>query len=133
MPAPFKVTLYDCSDTYPDLSIWRLLKSFSTGERAKFAAILESVASAPPRSFSGGGYWEAMHGELDGVFEIRFQGRDRWLFRFFCLLLEQSQPPVLLVFAGTKKRPSSVISRGDYAKVRLLADDLTSANSNPSA
>jgi hypothetical protein len=34
--------------------------------RARFAAVLVAVASAPPHRFAGGGYWEAMHGEMVG-------------------------------------------------------------------
>lgn len=131
MSDSFKVTLHDCSATAPDLSLSRIFKAFSTGEKAKFSAIVEAVASAPPRSFSGGGYWEAMRGDLEGIFEIRFQGRDRWLFRFFCLLFENTSPPTLVVFAGSKKRPGSSISGFDYAKVRAVAEDLTNASSNP--
>lgn len=133
MNGPYKVTLYDCADDYPDLSIWTLINAFSTGEKAKFSAILEAVATAPPRRFSGGGYWEAMHGDLDGIFEVRFQGRSRWLFRFFCILLDENTTPVLMVFAGLRKRPGSVLPERDYVKVRLLADDLTRANSKPIA
>lgn len=37
---------------------------------AEFDAILEAVAKAPPPSFSGGGKWEAMHGDMAGIYEI---------------------------------------------------------------
>jgi hypothetical protein len=33
---------------------------------ARFAAVLEAVRDAPPPQFSGGGYWEAMHGLDNG-------------------------------------------------------------------
>jgi hypothetical protein len=36
--------------------------------RAKFAAIVVAVATAPPFRFAGGGYWEAMHGDMTGWF-----------------------------------------------------------------
>jgi hypothetical protein len=38
--------------------------------RAKMAAVLTAVATAPPHRFSGGGYWEAMHGEMTGYYEV---------------------------------------------------------------
>jgi len=42
---------------------------------AEIQAVLEAVARAPPPSFSGGGKWEAMHGEMAGLYELRVQGR----------------------------------------------------------
>jgi hypothetical protein len=42
------------------------LRSFPPGVRAKMAAVLTAVAAAPPHRFAGGGYWEAMHGEMTG-------------------------------------------------------------------
>jgi len=33
---------------------------------ARFYAVLEAVRDAPPPQFSGGGYWEAMHGDMGG-------------------------------------------------------------------
>lgn len=34
---------------------------------AKLIAIIDAVVAAPPPQFSGGGMWEAMHGEMAGV------------------------------------------------------------------
>lgn len=42
-----------------------------TAVEAKFESVLSAVAEAPPPSFSGGGKWEAMHGEMTGYFEAR--------------------------------------------------------------
>jgi hypothetical protein len=53
---------------------------------ARFNAVLEAVRAAPPPSFSGGGYWEAMHGEMGGYYEIRLTGPGRRQHRLFCLL-----------------------------------------------
>jgi hypothetical protein len=36
--------------------------------RIKLFAILTQVAAAPPKRFSGGGYWEAMKGGMAGYF-----------------------------------------------------------------
>ncbi len=45
-------------------------KSFLEGcpdkVRQTMFAVLKAVAEAPPPSFSGGGYWEAMHDEMAG-------------------------------------------------------------------
>jgi hypothetical protein len=60
--------------------------------RAKFAAILVAVASAPPHRFAGGGYWEAMHADMAGWYEVRVDGpkprggRGRHHYRLYCLL-----------------------------------------------
>ena len=37
---------------------------------ARFHAVLEAVRDAPPPQFSGGGYWEAMHGDMGGFHGI---------------------------------------------------------------
>ena len=37
-------------------------------------AALAAVASAPPKRFAGGGYWEAMGGAMTGWFEVRVDG-----------------------------------------------------------
>ena len=44
---------------------------------AEVHAVLSAVAEAPPPAFSGGGKWEAMHGELVGLYEIRVQAAAR--------------------------------------------------------
>lgn len=38
--------------------------------RTKLRAVLVAVAAAPPTQFSGGGFWEAMHGKMTGFHEI---------------------------------------------------------------
>ncbi len=50
---------------------------------AKIVAVLDAVAAAPPPSFSGGGLWEAMHGEMKGFFEVRIDGPNRHHYRLF--------------------------------------------------
>src|SRR5689334_13699241 len=54
--------------------------------RAKLLAVVKAVAEAPPPAFSGGGKWEAMHGDMAGFFEIRVDGPQRRHYRLFCLL-----------------------------------------------
>jgi len=47
------------------------LRACDPAVRAKFAAVLVAVAKAPPHRFAGGGYWEAMHGDMTGWHEVR--------------------------------------------------------------
>ena len=54
--------------------------------RAQLLAVLDAVAEAPPPRFSGGGRWEAMHGDMGGYYEVRSQGPKREQFRLFCIL-----------------------------------------------
>jgi hypothetical protein len=54
--------------------------------RGMILAVLDAVAAAPPPAFSGGGKWEAMHGDMGGYHEIRVTGPGREQFRLFCLL-----------------------------------------------
>jgi Txe/YoeB family toxin of Txe-Axe toxin-antitoxin module len=59
---------------------------------AEMQAVLEAVADAPPPSFSGGGKWEAMHGEMAGIYEIRVQGAGM-NHRLFCSLERNAGDP----------------------------------------
>lgn|SRR5574340_1652395 len=62
------------------------INSLPTSARAKIRARLIAVAEAPPKRFAGGGYWEAMHDDMTGWFEIRVDGRNREHHRVFCRL-----------------------------------------------
>src|SRR5258706_3294183 len=59
--------------------------------RAQFVAVLVAVAGASPHRFAGGGYWEAMHADMVGWFEVRLDGtrpgagEGRHHYRLFCL------------------------------------------------
>ena len=46
-----------------------LNKIYPEKVRRTFRAVLIEVAKAPPKRFAGGGYWEAMHGDMSGWFE----------------------------------------------------------------
>lgn len=54
--------------------VLEFLDSCPTAVEAKFEAVLSAVAEAPPPAFSGGGMWEAMHGEMTGYYEVRTTG-----------------------------------------------------------
>lgn len=93
--------------------------------RAKFVAILQAVAAAPPPSFSGGGKWEAMHGSMNGYFEARTDGPNREHFRLFCMLDRNGDSvglrgPSIVLITGKKKPFRSTFSETDYARVRAL-------------
>jgi hypothetical protein len=95
-------------------------------------AVLDAVAGAPPPKFSGGGYWEAMHGKMTGYFEVRKQGPKREQFRLFCILenpndnaeLEKTglPRPAIAVITGMRKAWRTTFSGADYEHVRKLGE-----------
>lgn len=98
---------------------------------ARFHAVLDAVRDAPPPQFSGGGYWEAMHGDMGGFHEIRLTGPGRRQYRLFCVL-DNADPnelrkrgfdgPQIAVITGMVKDSGKKFSDRDYAKVRELGD-----------
>lgn len=99
---------------------------------ARFYAVLEAVREAPPPQFSGGGYWEAMHGDMGGFYEIRLTGPGRRQYRLFCVL-DNADPeglrkrgfeePQIAVLTGMVKDSGKKFSNRDYAKVRALGNE----------
>ena len=86
---------------------------------AEIQAVLYAVADAPPPSFSGGGKWEAMHGELAGIYEIRVQGAGA-NHRLFCLLernAEELGGPSVVVIGGLSKPKRTAANSKDYDRV----------------
>ena len=107
------------------------LRACPISVRAKFSAILIAVASAPPNKFSGGGYWEAMHGEMAGWYELRVSGASRRQFRLFCMLDYGAlgEPnPLLSVITGMEKAFRTVFKGSEYQKVFLLGVEYLSVN-----
>ena len=102
---------------------------------ARFSAVLEAVREAPPPQFSGGGYWEAMHGDMGGYHEIRLTGPGRRQYRLFCIL-DNGCPtelrergvdqPQIAVITGMAKDSGKKFSDRDYAKVRKLGAEYLS-------
>jgi hypothetical protein len=99
---------------------------------ARFSAVLEAVRTAPPPQFSGGGYWEAMHGAMGGYHEIRLTGPGRRQYRLFCTLDNGSAEelrergfnrPQIAVLTGMVKTSGTKFSDRDYAKVRKLGQE----------
>lgn len=96
---------------------------------AQFTAVLDAVATAPPPQFSGGGKWEAMHGDMGGFYEIRLTRPGREQFRLFCLLENGANEeltrrglpgPAIAVITGMRKPLRTVFSELDYKHVREL-------------
>lgn len=108
------------------------LSGCSPAIRAQFAAVLDAVAGAPPPRFSGGGLWEAMHGDMGGWYEIRVTGPGREQFRLFCLLENGASDelarrglsrPAIAVITGMRKPWRTAFSERDYEYVRHLGDE----------
>jgi len=108
------------------------LDSCPTKVEATLLAVLQAVRDAPPPQFSGGGKWEAMHGAMNGYYEIRVTGPDRTQYRLFCRL-ENGTPeqlaqrgfasPQIVVINGMAKPTRTLFSDREYKKyVRDLGD-----------
>jgi hypothetical protein len=94
-------------------------------------AVLVAVAAAPPKRYSGGGYWEAMKGDMTGWFEVRVDGPKRHHYRLFCRLdyeAEDATKPLLVVITGLDKPFRTELSDSDYASVRQLGVEYLSRN-----
>jgi hypothetical protein len=105
------------------------LDSCPTKIEARFSAVLEAVREAPPPRFSGGGYWEAMHGDMGGFYEIRLTGPGRRQYRLFCILdsadaegLQKRgfDQPQIAIIDGMVKDSGEKFSDRDYGRVRRL-------------
>lgn len=93
--------------------------------RLTMRAVLVQVAAAPPRKFSGGGYWEKMHGDMAGWYEVRVDGPRRHHYRLFCLLDYEAKgqaKPLLVVIDGRDKPFRTELSPKDYRQVRELGE-----------
>lgn len=104
------------------------LDACAEGVRAKLMAVVVSVSKAPPPAFSGGGRWEAMHGEMAGIYEVRTDGAGREHMRLFCVLERRGEEhglggPALVIITGLRKPFRTTFSKRDYAKARALRDE----------
>ncbi len=114
------------------------LNSWPEGVRAKVRAVVVAVAAAPPSRFSGGGYWEAMHNDMAGWFEIRVDGPKREHFRLFCLLDYDAvndpitkapvDTPYLVIVDGRRKGFRTTLPESEYAKIRALGAEYRRRN-----
>lgn len=118
----------DVSETIPGREF---LASCPPKVRATMRAVLIAVATAPPKRYSGGGYWEAMKGDMSGWFEVRVDGPKRYHYRLFCLLDYEASDhdrPLLVVVAGLAKPFKAALSLSDYARVRALGVEYRTRN-----
>jgi len=95
---------------------------------ATMVAVVKAVANAPPPAFSGGGKWEAMHGEMGGFYEVRVDGPGRRHYRLFCILERDGQElglggPSIVLISGKEKPFRSKLSESDYEEVRRLGSE----------
>jgi hypothetical protein len=121
---PWDVVYYrNAAGTVPAVDF---LETCPVAVEARMLAVLDAVAAAPPPRFSGGGYWEAMHGDMAGHYEVRVTGPGREQFRLFCLL-DRDGPglpgPAIAVITGLRKPWRTVFTEADYLRVRSLGDD----------
>lgn len=93
--------------------------------RATMAAVLTQVAASPPHRFAGGGYWEAMHGDMTGYHEVRVDGPSRRHYRLFCLLDTDARGrgPLLVVLTGADKPFRTAFDEDVYRAVRRLGEE----------
>jgi hypothetical protein len=101
-----------------------------TKVQAKLTSILVAVATAPPGRFAGGGYWEAMHGQMRGFYEIRADFQ-KMHYRLICLLdyeAIESSGPLLVIVAGLSKPIGTTIKPEVYADVKSAGLQYLSAN-----
>jgi hypothetical protein len=98
---------------------------------ARLRAIVIAVAQAPPHKFAGGGKWEAMSGDMAGIYEARTDGPpNRTHYRLFCVLdtkaLDSSGntcAPLLVLLDGAAKPFRTEMPAKVYARVRHLRDE----------
>lgn len=97
---------------------------------AEIQAILDAVAEAPPPSFSGGGKWEAMKGEMSGYFEVRASGNDkmgkRMNHRLFCILVRDDVTlggSSIVCIGGLSKPLRTAAEPRDYRQIRQFGEE----------
>lgn len=111
------------------------LQSLGDNLRFRFTSVLQAVAEAPPPSFSGGGFWEAMHDEMAGYYEVRIDS-GKTHYRLFCLLEKNGaavglEGPTIVILTGLTKPLRTVLSKNDYRKVRALGEEYLSVVPRP--
>jgi hypothetical protein len=111
---------------------YQFLSRCPTKVEATMYAVRNAVASAPPKRYAGGGYWEAMHGTMTGWFEVRVDGsRPRMHYRLFCRLdysAKGADRPLLVVVTGMSKPRGTTFSESDYSAVKELGDEYFARN-----
>lgn len=112
----------DASERTPTVEY---LDSVPIAVAAEFDAILAAIAAAPPPSFSGGGKWEAMHGDMTGTYEVRVKSSGV-NYRLFCLLIrtsEQLEGPSIVCLDGLTKQQRTAAHPREYARIRQYVSE----------
>ena len=107
------------------------LNSCPRGIRGRFLTSLVAISEAPPFRFSGGGLWEAMHGEMTGWFEVRINSNKSNHYRLFCVLDHEAlnyEERLLVVITGRTKRYRTTLEPSDYRKIKKLGVEYFSQN-----
>jgi hypothetical protein len=96
---------------------------------SEVVAVVKAVRDAPPPTFAGGGKWEAMRGEMAGIFEVRCRQGDQ-LHRLFCLL-DRNHPggPALVMLDGDSKPNRTAMPKSVYRRVRGHRDNYEATRS----
>ncbi len=109
------------------------LDACPTKVSATIVAVVHAVANAPPPAFSGGGKWEAMHGKMGGVYEVRVDGASRHHYRLFCVLERNGADhglggPSLILVTGKDKPFQTNLSGDEYEEVLGLVREFQKRN-----
>jgi hypothetical protein len=72
--------------------------------------------------------WEAMRGDMKGLYEIRVDGPGRRHYRLFCVLEREGATvglggPSIVIIDGRDKPFRTTLSNAEYRKVRALAEE----------
>ena len=114
---PISVALLDTRSLgYPKLDPMNLLE-VDDALAARFAAIANAVCQAWPK-FKGGGLWKAMHGEMQGFFEIRIS-KGKTNYRFICHPIQRGEQ-LLIVVAGAAKPRQTGLPESFYEDVKTV-------------
>jgi hypothetical protein len=96
---------------------------------ARIVTVLEAVAASPPPRFGGGGYWEAMHGDMNGFYEVRV-GHGTFNYRLLCVLMNPFvdldgaiSSPAIVCLTGFRKPVRSAANDRDYRAARSARDE----------
>jgi hypothetical protein len=125
-PAPWLIQFFQ---RHPDVDLARCVPALEfldrapVGVAAQMGAVLSAVAAAPPLSFAGGGKWQAMHGEMAGIFEVRVRSRGM-NHRLFCLLDRSSGDlagPSIVCLGGLSKPVRSAAHPREYSRISQYA------------
>ena len=118
---PISVALLDTRSLgYPKLGPMNLL-GVDDALAARFAALANAVYQAWPK-FKGGGLWQAMHGEMQGFFEIRIS-KCKTNYRFICHPIQRGEQ-LLIVVAGAAKHRQTGLPESFYQDVKTVLQRL---------